>query len=56
LISARRHELDKFRERLAVVEAEFHSTLSRKTFFGPLSRAQGTHSAKAVCAHGRSEA
>jgi hypothetical protein len=27
---AHRHELDKFRERVAVVEAEFHSTLSRE--------------------------
>jgi hypothetical protein len=42
---AGRHELDKFRERLAVVEAEFHSTLSReKAFSGPLSRAQVSQS------------
>jgi hypothetical protein len=27
---AHRHELDKFRERVAVVEAEFRSTLSRE--------------------------
>jgi hypothetical protein len=30
-----RHELDKFRERLAVVEAEFRSTLSRENLFWP---------------------
>jgi len=30
---ARRHELDKFRERVAVVEAEFRSTLSREKPF-----------------------
>jgi hypothetical protein len=27
---ARRHELDKFRERVAVVEPEFRSTLSKE--------------------------
>jgi hypothetical protein len=32
---ARRHELDKFRERVAVVEAEFRSTLSRERPFRP---------------------
>jgi hypothetical protein len=29
----RRHELDKFRERVAVVEAEFRSTLSKEKPF-----------------------
>jgi hypothetical protein len=30
---ARRHELDKFREPVALVEAEFRSTLSRESLF-----------------------
>jgi hypothetical protein len=36
---ARRHELDKFRERVAVVEPEFRSTLSKKAFSGLLAMA-----------------
>jgi hypothetical protein len=32
---ARRHELDKFREPVALVEAEFRSTLSRESLFWP---------------------
>jgi hypothetical protein len=51
---ARRHELDKFREPVAHVEAEFRSTLSReKTFSGLLAmaRANDAFGATAVCAH-----
>jgi hypothetical protein len=32
---ARRHELDKFRERVAAVETEFRSTLSKEKPFRP---------------------
>jgi hypothetical protein len=48
LAEARRHELDKFRERVAFVEAEFRSTLSREKPFPAclLWRWQMTHSAQ----------
>ena len=46
---ARRHELDKFRERVAVVEAEFRSTLSKKSLSGLLAMVCAmTHSAAAI--------
>jgi hypothetical protein len=32
---ARRHELDKFREPVAAVEAEFRSTVSKESVFRP---------------------
>jgi hypothetical protein len=49
---ARRHELDKFRERVAVVETVFRSTLSKEKPFPACSlwRAQMTHSAQPLCA------
>jgi hypothetical protein len=37
---ARRHELDKFREPVAHVEAEFRSTLSREKISGLLAMAR----------------
>ena len=47
---ARRHELDKFREPVAVVEAEFRSTVSKEKPFPAylLWRWQMTHSAPAI--------
>jgi hypothetical protein len=47
---ARRHELDKFRERVAVVESEFRSTLSKEKPFPAclLWRSQMTHWAPAI--------
>jgi hypothetical protein len=48
----RRHELDKFREPVAAVEAEFRSTVSKEKPFPAclLWRWQMTHSAAAMCA------